>query len=327
MALHDAIAQGATDLMMFKAQSGQPVRRRGRLRLAGLALAAAALIVGAPATADASSMYVHSAASGKLAGGRLTLYGVGPNVTWTTTGGHAGVARVTRAHKQLFSPKTPATGTLHIAGHRGGDELAFTLSDPRYNAARRTVSYRAKPIAKRIATASAATAAAPRSFGSASLSVLPHATVASGSLGGNDCEAGFDNSTWYGMAFVSSSKWDSDFWEFDTRLEDGFIAGNPNIDFPAPGAPALQFTGTVWESDGGLWRGCANHTTWKIVTDPEDPAKSGTPPDDVTIDFNLEWDWGQLPSFTCATSNPRFTCVLNNDTQRWGVYDTERPPR
>lgn len=304
--------------------AAMPTLNPTHVRLIPLAVAIGALIAVAPAPANASSMYVQSASAGKLAGGRLTLDGVGANVTWTTSGGRAGVASVRRAHKQLFSAKTPATGTLHVAGQRGGDELAFTLSDPRYNAARRTVSYRAKPLAKRTARASSA-AAATRSFGAASLSVVPHASLATGGSGGNDCEAGFDNYTWYGMAYVSSSKWDTDEWEFDTRLKDGFIAGNSNIHF-IPGGTILQFDGTDWESDGGLWRGCANHTTWKLVTDPENPDESGTPPDNVTIDFNLEWDWGSLPNFSCSTSNPRFTCALNNDTQRWGVYDSQRPP-
>jgi hypothetical protein len=130
-----------------------------------------------------------SAERGKLAGGRLTLYGVGRNVTWTTTNGRAGVVRITRAHKRLFSPKTPATGTLHIAGQRGCEELAFRLSKPRYSAARRTVSYRAKSVAKGSSAARAA-AAAPRSLGSASLSVVPHASLAPTVTGGNQCVAG-----------------------------------------------------------------------------------------------------------------------------------------
>jgi hypothetical protein len=58
--------------------------------------------------------------------------------------------------------------------------------------------------------------------------------------------------------------------------------------------PELEDDGTEWESDGGLWRGCANHTSWTFVTDPDNPGTSGIPPADVTIDFNLEWGWTQL---------------------------------
>lgn len=300
------------------------VPRSARLGWCGF-VAVAALVALAPGRADAGSMYVHSASSGELAGGRLTLHGVGRNVTWTTTGGRAGVARITRAHKRLFSPKTPATGTLHIAGQRGGQELAFRLSKPRYSGARRTVSYRARPLAKRSAAASVA-AAAPQRFGAASLSVVPHASLGSGNQGGNNCRAGYINDTWYGMTFVAAEKWDTDIWEFDSNLVSGFVAGTTNILVPLE-PPGLQFSGTEWESDGGLWRGCANHTSWTFVTDPDNPGLSGIPPADVTIDFNLEWDWTQLPSFSCASSDPRFTCALDSKTQRWHVRDTQRPPR
>ena len=183
----------------------------GRLRLAGLGVAAAALVALAPARADAGSMYVHSARSGEFAGGRLTLHGVGRNVTWSTTAGRAGVASITRAHKRLFAPGRPATGTLHIAGQRGGQELAFRLSKPRYSATRRTVSYRAKPLAKRTAAASAA-AAAPRRFGAASLSVVPHPSLGSSSNGGNDCAANILNAAYPKLFLQSSSQWVIDDW-------------------------------------------------------------------------------------------------------------------
>lgn len=283
-------------------------------RLAGLALAIAAVIAVAPAAADASSLYVHSAKSGALSGGTLTLHGVGGNVTWTTTSGRSGVERVKRAHRQLFLPKRPATGTLHFAGQSGGEELAFELSQPRYDARRDVARYRAKPISKR---AKAARAGTTRRFGAASLSVVPHASIAPGNEGGNDCLAGFQNYTWYAMQFVSDAKWDTNDWA-ETDTDDDDTIGSWNIDGDLP-------KGATWESDGWLWRGCANHSTWKLVTDPEDPEKSGSPPD-VTIDFNLQWDWGGSPKFDCSTSNPRIRCDFDNGTQRWGITDTQRPP-
>src|SRR4051794_40959511 len=90
-----------------------------RLRLAGVGVAVSPLVARTPAGADGGGMYGHSAARGRVAGGRPTLPGVGRKVRWTATNGRVGVARITRAHKRLFSPKTPATGTLHIAGQRG----------------------------------------------------------------------------------------------------------------------------------------------------------------------------------------------------------------
>jgi hypothetical protein len=313
---------------MTERRSGGVGGMGARLRVAGLVgVVAAALVALVSPTADAASMYVQSARSGELAGGRLTLHGVGRNVTWTTSGGRVGVVRITRAHKRLFSPETPATGTLHIAGQRGGDELAFRLSKPRYNAARATVSYRAKPLAKRTVAASAArsfaAAGGARRFGPASLSVVPHSAVAGGDNGGNDCQAGFGNYTWYGMANVSSSKWNTDTWESPSArfLQPGYTIGNHN----SVGVNS-QFDDALWESDGGLWEGCANHTTWTLAVDPNDPGGSGTPPANVTFDFNLEWDWTKLPVFSCSTSDTRFTCDFDNVSQRWNIYDSQRPP-
>jgi hypothetical protein len=150
-------------------------RRRRSFGGVGLIALAAALLVAAPAVAAAApgdaTVFVHSAKSGKLGGGRLVLAGVGGRVSWATNAGHSGVLSVRRLHRRLFLPGKPATGMLHIAGQRGGEELAFRLSRPRFNAARNTVAYRAKPLPKRRA---AAPAGDLRRFGAASLSIIPH---------------------------------------------------------------------------------------------------------------------------------------------------------
>ena len=71
--------------------------------------------------------------------------------------------KVKRLHRMLFSAKTArATGTLHVAGHRGGDELTVKLSRPRYNAARRTVSYKFKRLGDGRLPSRAAQAEEPR---------------------------------------------------------------------------------------------------------------------------------------------------------------------
>jgi len=76
-------------------------------------------------------------------------------------------------HRMLFSPTTPeATATLHVAGHRGGDEPTFKLSGPRYNRVRHMVSYQAKPLDKKSLPGRAARRAqAARTFGAASLAI------------------------------------------------------------------------------------------------------------------------------------------------------------
>jgi hypothetical protein len=145
-----------------------------------VALAAASLAAAAPATAAAApgdaTLFVQSAKSGKLGGGRLVLAGVSGRVSWATNSGRSGVISLRRLHRRLIPRDKPATGTLHIAGQRGGRELAFRLSRPRYNPARHTVAYRAQPLAKRRA-ARAAGFRRPRRFGAASLSIIPHPTL------------------------------------------------------------------------------------------------------------------------------------------------------
>jgi hypothetical protein len=149
------------------------------------AVAAAGLWAAGPAGAQQlprdEVVFVHSAKSGELNGGRLRLHGVTGRVTWAHNSGRSGVMKVKRLHRMLFSTTTAtATGTLHVAGHRGGDELTFKLSRPRYNAARRTVSYKVKPLGDgRLPTRGAQAAGAPRRFGSASLSIIgaPQASV------------------------------------------------------------------------------------------------------------------------------------------------------
>jgi hypothetical protein len=147
--------------------------------VAGLVAVLVGWLAAAPASAQAppadGTVFVHSAKSGKLAGGRLTLQGVGRRVTWAHHSDRSGVIAVRRMHGMLFSPRTPAaTGTLHVAGHRGGDELSFKLSKPRYNRARRTVSYKAKPLGngRFPRRAAAQAAAAARRFDAASLSIV-----------------------------------------------------------------------------------------------------------------------------------------------------------
>ena len=116
-------------------------------------------------------MFTHSAKSGVLGGGLLTLHRVRSRVSWASNGGRSGVVRVKRMHSVLFSPGiTSAVETLHVAGHRGGDEPTFRLSRPRYNASRRIVSYRAKPLNNK--RRPGRDARKPPTFGIASLSLL-----------------------------------------------------------------------------------------------------------------------------------------------------------
>jgi len=90
------------------------------LVLAGAAFASALVLTAAPARG--ATTFVHSAKSGGFRGDRLVLHGIGRRVSWVTNTGRSGVVSIKRLHRRLFPPRRPATGILHIAGDRGGDE-------------------------------------------------------------------------------------------------------------------------------------------------------------------------------------------------------------
>jgi hypothetical protein len=263
-----------------------------RLRVAGLALAVAAGLMAAglagASEASADVTIEHSAKGGELDGGRLTLRGVSGRAAYATSGGSSGKLSVRRLHRRMFLARKPATGTLQVAGQRG-DDRKFRLSKPRYNAARHTVSYRAKPLTnKRSSGAAARAAGVPVGrFGAASLSIVPHPTVATGDNGGNDCIALIQNSGASNSAdlnLVSSSKWDTDTWT------------------SAPQS-IKRFDYATVESDGGAARGCHWEAVWTMGGDS--PA--------ATISMEVTWPWGQGPSTSCSSTNPGVHPCTRND--------------
>jgi hypothetical protein len=269
--------------------------RRSIRDLALVALAAASLA--APATAAAvpggATVFVHSAASGKLAGGKLVLAGVSGRVSWATNSGRAGVISVRRFHRHMLRPGKPATGTLHIAGQRGGQELAFRLRRPRYNAARKTVAYRAKPLAKRRAAA----ASGLRRFGAASLSIVPHPTLMGTSeSGGATCGVTLTNNTGHDLTLQSPG--------FKKRRTDSW---NP----PPPGAIAAGATAS-WASESKVGDGCLNDGAYLI---------GGSTREFVVITVGAGPD-GQIENPICTPSEPAFICSgasLSGGTIAWTV--------
>jgi hypothetical protein len=254
-----------------------------RLRVGGLAVVLAAALSAAglasASAASAATVFKHSAKSGELGGGRLTLHGVSKRVAYAIDGGRSGDISVRRLHRRMFLPRLAATGTLHMAGQRGGRDPRFKLSKPRYNAARHSLSYRAKPLAKRGAARAAGTTPRRR-FGAASLSIVPHPTLGSGDNGGNDCiaeisaQSGTNGIT---LQLLSSSNWDTDTWTLNS-----------------PPDNVLPDASVVVESEGGFLRGCHFETVWG----------SG----DTTITIDVTWPWGQLPSSTCTISDQGARC-------------------
>ena len=178
------------------------------LLAAGAAAVVLSVVGGGPAAAAVSTqtpsaggtVFAHSAQSGELGGGRLTLRGVGRLVTWSQASGRSGVLSITRMHRLLFSPGKPATGTLHVAGQRGGDELTLRLTRPRY--AHGTVSYQVRRLNHgRLPGRGARGAQSAQQFGAASLSIVggstgPTVTIDTSSYACNNSGSLPPNSCW-----------------------------------------------------------------------------------------------------------------------------------
>jgi hypothetical protein len=272
-------------------------RTRRRAGAAGLAaLLAAGLVAAAPAVAHAAggdaTVFTHSARSGQLKDGRLTLRGVSGRVAYATNAGRSGVVPVRTLHR-LILPGKAATGTLHVAGHRGGDEPAFRLSRPRYDRAHRTVSYRAKPLDNRGLPRRAARAAgAPRRFKAASLSIVPHARLMGAAGGGASCQVGVGNNSNANFTVNSSPPQGDQAW----------IGGDPNGRYITTAADPDGQSSTDWETAGNSpGEGCSNSVT--LTSD-----------DGRTITIAISRDWGSYSVNTsCTPSDSSFSCSGGDD--------------
>jgi hypothetical protein len=287
------------------------MRRLECLAVVGVLAVAASTVVAGPA--GAATLFTHSAKSGELRGGRLTLRGVSRRVTAVTNAGHSGVVSVTRLHARLFGPGTPpATGTLHVAGNRGGDESTFSLSRPRYSASRHTVSYAAKPLNHRSLPSRGARAAqsgAAQQFGTASLSIVPPPELTLGDNGGLDCSTTLTNNTSHLLEAAAEPNWPTDTW-------------NPGIPFQAQ---LTQLgTGTItFVSDGGFLRGCSGGSVWVFVPD----ASTGDPnPPSVSFTTTTTYPWSGQWTDTCVSSDPQdFPCqatgINGAGNASWSAYE------
>jgi hypothetical protein len=269
---------------------------RASLTLAGLVALAAGLVVAAPAQAGIpyATTFTHSAKSGQLKGGRLTLRGVAGRVTYVTNAGRSGRVSVRRLHRRVIVPGRPATGTLHVAGHRGGDEPTFRLSRPRYNAARRTVSYRARPLNKRRLPRRGAR------FGAASLSIVPHPQMMGGATGGSSC-----------LTFVQNES-NQNFQATEATLRgrrQGWIDLGPQYPHPDPADRGLgsqtDDNTSSWETGGNNpGDACSNTVLWQVVVD------GGYFGPGVTISTSR--DWGGSINTSCR-ADPPYGCSGGDD--------------
>jgi hypothetical protein len=174
----------------------------------------AAAAVSAQTPSAGGTVFVHSAQSGELGGGRLTLRGVGRLVTWSQPSGRSGLLSITRMHRLLFSAGDPATGTLHVAGQRGGDEITLRLTRPRY--AHGTVSYQVRWLNHgRLPARGARVAQSAHQFGAASLSIVggstgPTVTIDTSSYACNNSGSLPPNTCWgavSGSGLKPAARW------------------------------------------------------------------------------------------------------------------------
>jgi hypothetical protein len=256
------------------------------LRVAGLVVVAAVLVVLALTIAPArgATTFVHSAKSGELRGGRLILRGVGRRVAWITNTGRSGVVSVKRLHRRLFLPGRPATGVLHVAGDRGGEERTFKLSRPRYKATRRRVSYRVRRL-NRARLPRPAGVRRLRRFGAASLSILGAPQVGAGDNGGNDCRITITNNLPWELEASSEGKWPTDTW--DQGIPYQYVLD--------------QAQSITWGSDGGFLRGCSVSGGWTIISDPDSPPNP--PQGTFNLNTTYEWNGGGNTGHTCTNTN------------------------
>ena len=243
---------------------------------AGLAaLGAAGLLAAAPASAEPAAggapTFTHSAKRGELRGGRLILYGVARRVATEYQDGRMDRVPVRRLHALLFVPGKPATGTLR---HGGGNEDAFRLSRPRYSAAKRTVSYRARPLDK---------SGVPRRFGSASLAIVGHSRIA---LVGQRCQNTVVNYSGWSWRVVADSKWDTDSWD-------------PSEPIGWTITTELGSLSTTFRSVSPAARGCSNDVVMQAQSWQD---KKNIPT--VTFSASRSWNWPLAESSSSNTCTP-----------------------
>jgi hypothetical protein len=229
------------------------------------------------------------------------LRGVAGRVTYVTNAGRSGRLSVRRLHRRIIVPGRPATGTLHVAGQRGGEEPAFRLTRPRYNAARRTVSYRARPLNKRRLPGPGAR------FGAASLSIVSHPQMMGGASGGNSCVVTLKNLS--GVPYtVSPSQGDHQQWRRTppTYLPDATMA--------------------TWKTDADAGYGCSSTLSLEVP--------DGFPYNPTTFEINTTWALGAARGTTTCQHKGDGTlgCLLDSPPPPgdagevvWEIYGSDGP--
>ena len=237
----------------------------------------------ASAARPTSLAFAQSATGGTVRHGRLTLRGVGRDVSWFTNGSDhwSGKTSFAAMRQVLFSRGQPApTATLAVGGRRARSVVALKLSQPRFSPRLRVVSYRVRRQGK---------LRLPGRFGRAALTIIaspprsgnkPAAPVGSAPaprLGGfllsTTCTTRFKNNTPYRLNFVLATKAAADDWIPPSPPP------NPNTR-PTIVPPGGSFS---WSSQATYDRGCLNSTYWEPF-----PPQGGQVP---LYEFETSTDW------------------------------------
>lgn len=241
-------------------------------------------------------LFVHDARSGSLApvAGdarryRLTLRGVDRHALYFSDrpARETGVIPVPALLDALFRERMPAPNAAITLtnGREEADVLAVELSNPRYDAKRRTLRY----DARRLRAASPGLRhlddrldrSLPRRFGPVAL------FIDDGTSFGNTCTAGLANRTEGPIEFASSSKWSTDTWDDEPKAS--YI----------PNDGTFRSAGS---DHGGAFRGCSFSTSW-------------TMPDGSTLEIQTTNPETGSNTFWCRPSNPaRYSCAIDSSS-------------
>jgi hypothetical protein len=259
-------------------------------------------------------LFVQNARSGSLtplSGGRyrLTLRGVDPHVVYFSDRPQRVTGTTDTEHlvADLFGRGAPPNAALEIpGGDADHDAMAVELQSPRYDKAKRTLTYTVRGLRDSGSLTHPRLAAMrdrldrelPRRFGAVSLFI-------DDSDWGNTCTANLVSNAQNYVTESSANDWPTDHWDDN------------------PAGLAIKPNETKgWKSGGGFGRGCSNTVTFNTW-------------DGSTIVITTESPVGSSNTYTCdVTNNPNgyspYTCNIGPGSQlngpvllvNWIVYQS-----
>jgi hypothetical protein len=184
----------------------------------------------------------------------------------------------------------PKTGRQEVMG--------VTMTSARYDAAAHTASFEVKALPQ---------GPAPRREHNLTDVVLPkslaHTSLFIDDSTQHTCTVSIMDMTNTNMSLESASKWDTDSWTNNISPQSTWSLGTGN------------WASVQYASEGGLFRGCGNSTTW-----------TGTSPDGngLTVTITVADPWSGSNQYSCevdSADGAPFRCGLDADSQSIGGDD------